>query len=232
MTEQRLASTNKALNKLQLVNRVDSMITNNCKMKRTYLSLAIAAIAVTYSCNDGSTATTKEEMDSNLRANSESTIKNDTAKQIDSGVVPIQNTFATKAVIAGMMEEESGTRMIKSTENPVVQTFAARMVKDHKAANKELEIIAKKLNLKLPTSLPNEKAGPLAKLDQLKGDDKNRFYANLMVKEHDEAVLLFELASQNETGLLKDFALKQLPTLKLHRTHAITVQKMIHDIKK
>ncbi|RZK60556.1 MAG: DUF4142 domain-containing protein [Pedobacter sp.] len=201
-------------------------------MKRTYLSLAIAAIALTYSCNDGSTATTKEEADSNLRANSESTIKNDTAKPIDSGVVQIQNTFAIKAATASLMEEEAGTRMIKSTHNPVVQTFAARMVKEHKTMAKELEIIAKKLNLKLPIGLPSEKATPLSKLDQSKGDQKDRFYADLMVKEHDDAILLFELASQNETGLLKEFALKQLPTLKLHRTHALTVQKMIHDIKK
>jgi putative membrane protein len=140
--------------------------------------------------------------------------------------------FAEKAAIGGMMEVESSAKMIKFTENPDIQTLATMMVKDHGMANKELEGIANKQQLNLPQTLPSDKLEELKKLDELKEEELNRYYAALMVKEHREAVALFTSASQTEpNGTLKAFALKHLPTLKAHLLHAETVNKMIESIR-
>lgn len=198
-------------------------------MKNTYLTLAACGMAIAFGCHSGTTVSEKDPKDSSQKA--EIAREPDNQTIADTNLAATINDFATKAAIGGMMEVETSARMIKSTENPDIQTLATMMVKDHGAANKELMFIAKKLKLQLPTELPKEKTEILAKMEPLKEDEKNQFYSDLMVKEHNEAVALFEQASSNETGELKTFALKHLPILKLHRSHAISVQKMSNSIK-
>jgi len=145
---------------------------------------------------------------------------------------PTMDQFAQKAAIGGMMEVESSAKMIKFTENPDIQTLATMMVKDHGAANSELKEIAKKEKLNLPQALPADKQEKLRELSTLKEEEANRYYADLMVKEHAQAVALFTSASQSETNpALKAFAVKHLPILKAHEAHAQTVNKMIQSIK-
>jgi putative membrane protein len=198
-------------------------------MKKIYFTLALGATMLAYSCNSGTTASEKDPKDSSQKA--EVAAERDTNAQAEQTQATIQNTFATKAAIGGMMEVESSARMIKSTENPDIQTLATMMVKDHTAANRELIVLAKKLGIQLPTALPKEKTDLLIKMEPLQEYEKNRFYSDLMVKEHNEAIALFETAAKNESGELQAFAVKHLPTLKLHRDHAITVQKIIHSIQ-
>jgi len=198
-------------------------------MKKTYLILATCGMAIAFGCHSGTTVSEKDPKDSSQRA--EIAREPNSPATADTTISMTVNDFATKAAIGGMMEVETSARMIKSTENPDIQTLATMMVKDHGAANKELMSIAKKVKLQLPTALPKEKTEVIAKMEPLKEDEKNQFYADLMVKEHNEAVALFEQASANETGDLKAFAIKHLPILKLHRGHAISVQKMINSIK-
>lgn len=154
----------------------------------------------------------------------------DTVKHAE-GQALQENTFATKAAIGGMMEVESSANMIKSTENPDVQTLATVMVKDHSMANSELIAIAKKEKIQIPLTLPKEKVDIMKRMDQYKEEEKNRFYADLMVKEHQEAVNLFTTASQSEqNAALKQFAIKKLPVLKHHLMEAQNVQKIMHRI--
>lgn len=153
---------------------------------------------------------------------------------VDSALVNAPNTdeFAQKAAIGGMMEIESSARMIKHTENPDIQTLATMMVKDHGAANAELKAIAKKEKLSLPQTLPREKLDILNKLDTMQEEARNREYAALMVKEHNEAVALFTTASEsNGNAALKAFAQKHLPTLKAHLEHTESVNKIVQSIK-
>ncbi len=198
-------------------------------MKKTYLTLAACGMAIAFGCQSGTTGSEKDPKDSSQKA--EIARESDNPATADTSIAATVNDFATKAAIGGMMEVETSARMIKSTENPDIQTLATMMVKDHGAANKELIIIARKLKVQLPTALPKEKTELIAKMEPLKEDEKNQFYADLMVKEHNEAVALFEQASTNETGDLKAFAIKHLPILKLHQSHAVSVQKMINSIK-
>jgi len=191
-------------------------------MKTKYLSLCALCSALLFACNpkpdissqNDTTEIAKDKIDTTLLAN------------------PNVDNFAQKAAIGGMMEVESGAKMIKFTENPDIQNLATIMVRDHTAANNELKEIAKKEKLNLPQTLPADKVEKLDHMSTLKEEEANRYYADLMVKEHKDAVALFTAASQNESNLaLKAFAIKYLPILKAHAAHAETVNKMIQSIK-
>lgn len=190
---------------------------------RQYLTAFLLATMVAQGCQSGNTASEQDNIDS--------------AKQVDKAKdkkSPAQNTtneFATKAAIGGMMEVESSAQLIKSTENPDVQTLATIMVKEHGMANAELATIAKKNGILLPKTLPQEKLEILKRMEPMKEDQKNLFYADLMVKEHHEAIALFEKASTAETGDLKNFAAKHLPALKHHLSEALNVQKIMKSIQ-
>ncbi|RYF22203.1 MAG: DUF4142 domain-containing protein [Flavobacteriales bacterium] len=142
------------------------------------------------------------------------------------------NTFANLAAIGGMMEVETGALMIKYTENRDVQNLATIMIKDHGAANAELKAIAKVAKLGLPQVLPTEKLKTIDTLNKLMEDERNRFYANLMVKEHQKAVAIFSKAAADEQDTkLKGFAIKHLPKLKHHLLEAERVHDIMEKIK-
>ncbi len=191
-------------------------------MKTKYIAFLIAMSSL-MACNSGSPET--------RGVNSEVRKRNDTLKKRPSEKSMVHNDFAEKAAIAGMMEVESSVRLLKSTENPDVQSLATIMVRDHNMANKELSTIAKRMKLTIPTLLPTFKTVLLTKMDPLQEEEKNRYYADLMVKEHIEAVALFEEGSKTASGELRTFAIKNLPTLKHHLMHAKDVQKMLYSIK-
>ncbi len=140
------------------------------------------------------------------------------------------NNFAANAAIGSMMEIESSALMIKRTENRDIQNLATVMVKDHLMAQKELKEIALKENLSLPQSLPPEKLLILSKLDSLKDDERNHYYAELMVMEHEDAVRLFRNAGKNDANAsLADFARAKLPILEHHLMEANHVFKMMRN---
>lgn len=119
------------------------------------------------------------------------------------------NEFATQAAIGSMMEIESSAHMIKHTENRDIQNLATIMVKDHTMAQRELANLVKQQKITLPQTLPAEQKAILSKLDSLKEDERNLYYAKLMVSEHEKAVSLFDKASSTESNQkLAQFASK------------------------
>jgi len=155
------------------------------------------------------------------------------AEKIDTALINgDQSNFAAKAAIGGMTEIESSAIMIKRTENRDIQNLATIMVKDHTMAQKDLKSIAIKENISIPQVLPNEKKMVLAKLDSLKEDERNYYYAELMVKEHEDAVKLFREAGNTETNeKLVQFAKSKLPILEHHLMEAKNVFKIMKTIR-
>lgn len=200
-------------------------------MNRIFIPLAtLAAISLAIGCKGGSVATTKEEADSALIKNSVSYVDREKPRKDSANIETIMDNFATKAAIGGMMEVEASALMLKRTENPDIQTLATMMLKDHGAANSQLTALAKKLHISLPAILPTEKTIILGKIETMQEDPQNLYYADLMVREHIDAVALFEQAGRDESGELQKFAVTQLPILKLHLSHARSIQKIIHGI--
>ncbi|WP_162796289.1 DUF4142 domain-containing protein [Pedobacter namyangjuensis] len=192
-------------------------------MNKKLLFAAMALGATVYACNPKPSTSSQ---------NDTTQIAKD---PVDTALVgaPNSSEFAAQAAIGGMTEVESSAKMIKRTENPEIQTMAVMMVKDHGAANAELKAIAKKEKMNLPQALPQEKLQAIADIESMSEEAQNLAYAELMVREHEQAVSMFSSAGQSEPNpALKAFASKHLPTLKAHLAHAQSVLKNLSGAAK
>jgi putative membrane protein len=125
--------------------------------------------------------------------------------------------FVTTAAEDGQAEVELGKLAQQNASNPDVKQFGQRMVDDHSKANQELEGIATKLGMSPPKSPSSKQQSDMKKFSKLTGEKFDREYADMMVKDHEKAVSLFEKESKSgDSAELKDFAAKTLPTLQEH----------------
>lgn len=125
--------------------------------------------------------------------------------------------FVTKAAQAGMAEVAAGKVAESHGQSAAVKAFGKRMVADHSKAGDELKQVATKSGAKLPSSPSTEQQEAGRRLEGMKGADFDRAYAEQMVKDHQEAVALFQSeASSGGDADLKSFAQKTLPTLQEH----------------
>jgi putative membrane protein len=124
--------------------------------------------------------------------------------------------FINAAAIGGRFEVAAGQLAAKST-NPKVQAFGQRMVRDHSAADAQLAQLVKQQGGKLPAGLDAEHTQLRDHLASLKGDEFDRGYIALMVKDHDEDTKAFSDEERNTTDpKLKQFVEQTLTIVKEH----------------
>jgi len=127
--------------------------------------------------------------------------------------------FALKATQAGLAEVNISRLAKMNASSSKVKQFADMMVRDHEKANKELSGLVDKKRWVLAPVITMDPAHQAAatRLGALKGAAFDRDYSHLMLKDHEEAVSLFENASKNaRDNDLKAWAGKTLPTLRHH----------------
>ncbi len=136
---------------------------------------------------------------------------------------PMNSTsFADKAATASKAEIDLSRVVLDRSQNEQVRQFAQKMIKDHEDAAKQLESLAARENIKLPSTLPRNSKAALDTLRHKSGPALDRAYAQQMVRDHEKAVALFQNAAK-QPGLnqdLRDFAQNMLPTLQGHLQHA------------
>ncbi len=136
--------------------------------------------------------------------------------------------FAVKAADAGLAEIELGKLALEKATDQRIKDFAQQMVSDHQKANEELMAIATRLNITLPPVVSEDHVDKQRKLRDKSGEAFDEDYMDLMVKDHDRAVSLFEdAASDAKNADLKAFAAKTLPKLKMHFEEAKTLRDSI-----
>jgi putative membrane protein len=137
--------------------------------------------------------------------------------------------FAVEAANGGMAEVELGALAQEKASSPEVKKFGAMMVTDHSKANDELVSIVKSKNITLPATVSADEQNLKAKLSKKSGADFDKAYVNDMIDDHKEDIKTFEAAAKNcKDPDIKAFAVKTLPTLKMHLD---AIQK-IHDSMK
>lgn len=126
--------------------------------------------------------------------------------------------FATKAANAGMKEIELGKMAQEYAVRQDVKDFGTTMVADHTKTSEELKSIAHNKNITLPVMVPDNVRADIDKMKNKNlGKEIDKAYVNEMVKDHKDAVKLFEDASKNATDAdLKNFAIRTLPALQHH----------------
>jgi putative membrane protein len=133
-------------------------------------------------------------------------------------------TFIRRAAESGMKEVEAGKQAQSQATNDQVKAYAQRMVQDHSKANQELMVIAETQGVDLKAA----RAQGHDMKAMGKGQDFDRAYIAQMVKDHTEAVRLFEQQAERDANPeVKAFAQKTLPTLREHLEMARSIQQQL-----
>lgn len=179
-----------------------------------FCAVAMASIAMA-TCNN-----------SNRRAASDSVEQAQGVNDTSAMVNEQDANFAVEAADASLAEIELGKLAMEKATDQRLKDFAQRMVSDHQKANNELSTIAANLNITLPPVVSEDHVDKQRKLRDKSGDAFEEEYIDIMVKDHDRTVSLFEDAASDAMNTdLQAFAAKTLPTLKKHFEEA----KMLRD---
>ena len=137
--------------------------------------------------------------------------------------------FVEEATVSGMAEVESSKLAAQKASNPDVKAFAEAMVRDHEKSNADLTRIAGERGFPskgskggTPLSAGKSDAQQSQKsLANLSGQEFDHEYMASQVKDHTEAVKLYEAqAAASKDEQLRAFATAQLPALKQHLEQA------------
>jgi putative membrane protein len=125
-------------------------------------------------------------------------------------------SFVDKAAVGGTFEVESSELAIKMSKDPDVKKFADMMISDHGKANAELEALARQQGWKVPAKLDSKHAALLKQLEKA-GSNFDAPYIKAQLEGHQQTVKMFqEYADKGDNDALQNFAVKTLPTLRMH----------------
>lgn len=127
-------------------------------------------------------------------------------------------TFIHDAALGNLEAEELGRLGAEKSSNQEVKSFAQKMADDHKQANDTLKQIATSLQYEPPSRPSSHAKSERARLEKLSGADFDREFLDLVVKEHQKDVSLFERESRRAAAPagLKSFAGTTLRGLQDH----------------
>jgi putative membrane protein len=116
----------------------------------------------------------------------------------------------------------------QKAENGELKRFAQKLEQDHKKSQKDLEQIAGKHNVTLPTELDDKCKQEISKLEGLSGQEFDREFAKGAVEGHAMAVTHLEQASsQVKDADLRQHTQKTLAQVKEHQRHAREIAKTV-----
>jgi len=137
-------------------------------------------------------------------------------------------TFLKEAATGGLMEVELGRLATEKASSSEVKQFGQRMVDDHGKANQQLSTIAQQKNVQIPTELTGKAKADVDRLSKLSGEQFDRAYMQMMVRDHRKDVGDFRKQSTSAKDAdLKSFASQTLPTLEEHLKMAEQTQSSL-----
>jgi putative membrane protein len=127
-------------------------------------------------------------------------------------------TFIRDAALGNLEAEELGRLAAERASSPDVKSFAQKMADDHKQANETLKKVASSLQYEPPSRPSSRIKSEKERLEKLSGTDFDREFLNLVVKEHQKDVSVFERESKRDAAPagLKSFAGSTLQGLQEH----------------
>jgi len=148
----------------------------------------------------------------NVAANAVNTVSN----AVSSATTSSPESFMKDAAQGGTAEVKMGELAAKNAKDPEIKKFGQMMVTDHTAAGKDLEALAKRKNVTLPTDIGKHQS-TFDKLSKMTGDDFDKTYVTLMVNDHESDLKEFQKQAANSTDPdVKAFAGKVVPVIQKH----------------
>jgi putative membrane protein len=191
------------------------------------LSLCVACRSQDQSSDHASQQQQQAQMSRQKESPDPSTSKNTDPKVMATSATLAgdDKTFAQKAIAGGRFEVESSRVALDKASSGKIRDFANMMIADHGQANQELENLAQKKGLSVPTTLSADMQAKLDELRRLDGSAFDTRYREMQIDAHDDAIRLFRKASTDAQDQdLRAFATKTLPTLQKHRDRLDEIQ--------
>jgi putative membrane protein len=139
-----------------------------------------------------------------------------------------ETTFLKAAAVGGLMEVEAANDAATRSKNSAVKEFAALMLKDHGKANQEVKMLASKLAVAIPTTLPEDHTKHLRELQRLNDHKFDQQYITMMLSDHAKTVKLFTEGQKLANPSVKAFAAKTLPIIQAHYDKAVAIGKTLN----
>lgn len=132
-------------------------------------------------------------------------------------LTPDDEQFVDKLAQANLAEIKLGGLAEKNAMSPSVKKFGREMVKDHTILNDQLKEWATRQKINLPTSISAEDQRTGDKFSNLSGNDFDRQYIQLMLKDHQKDVdQMRKFAETSSNPEVKKLATQNLPFLENH----------------
>jgi putative membrane protein len=131
---------------------------------------------------------------------------------------PLTNeSFVMTASATDLAEIGFSQLAVMQSSNEEVRKFASQAAQEHRKSLQELRRIAEAKHIPTAQRLDQQHRDLELRLSQQSGSQFDREYVLAQVKDHQEAVALFENYAHNgQDQELKAFATQTLPTLKEH----------------
>jgi putative membrane protein len=189
-------------------------------MKKTFLFISFSSLVI-IACNNAG----KDSVEQADSANREA--RKDT---MTTAPVPDANTsaFLVDATNGGMAEVQLSRIAVERSTNAAVKNFANLMINDHTSANDQMMALAAKKNVALPSDVSDENRKKSDELMKKSAKDFDKEYVDMMVKDHEAAVNLFERASNNVSDAeVVSFINNILPKLRSHLESVKALKKSL-----
>lgn len=135
-------------------------------------------------------------------------------------------TFVIRAAIANMSESELAELALSRSRDPAIQSYAKRMLDEHRRAQEKLRAVAADTKIALPAMVDKKHQEQKESLERGEPGEFDAGYVKAIVSGHDQAVALFDAASQSKTlpKPLQRYAVEMLPVIRNHRDAAYALQ--------
>lgn len=128
-----------------------------------------------------------------------------------------EQDFLKKASQGNQAEIELAQLAMKKSDNSQVKQLAQKIMNDHQNNEQQLQQLASKDNLNLPTNPDDQAAQEKSKLENLSGSQFDQQYVSYLVQEHQKDINEFQnQANQAQNSSVKNYAQNTLPKLQEH----------------
>ena len=194
-----------------------SLILNNIFMKKLSIGVIISGVLIFSACNGNSnsstttdTTTTVSSADTSMNSmnmnNSDTTSVGEDAKD-----------FTKDAAQGGLFEVKAGAIAERNAASQDVKNFGKMMVEDQTQLNQQLQELAAKKNVPLPSDISSSQQDDTAKLSKKTGSEFDKDYISMMVKDHEKDIDAFKKAADKVTDQdYKNLITGAIPTLQKH----------------
>ncbi len=136
--------------------------------------------------------------------------------------------FVVEAASGGLLEVTLGNLAQQNAASAPVKEYGQSMAMDHSKANEELQYLAEKKNITLPTTPGADHQKLIDELSKKRGLEFDKAYMQAMVEDHEEDIAHFRKQADTGTDVeIKAFAQGKVRILQHHLDMAKAINASI-----